>query len=150
MGHVRLTAKQEGFAQDVAAGSSMVDAYTEHYDTKTDNMETIYPEASKVAANHKVSTRVKELTDKAIPDKDIKKFVVGTLVHVMENSDNDGAVVGASKHLGSAIGMFKEVTEAVESTMSIDDLISSMAKGDQKIETMLREHFELPPVESDT
>lgn len=56
-----LTPKQERFAQIYVETGNASEAYRQAYDSKTTNPETIWPEASKVLASHKVATRVMEL-----------------------------------------------------------------------------------------
>ena len=58
-----LTAKQEAFAQAVAGGMTQADAYRSAYDASESLDKTIVEEASKVAANPNVSTRVAELKE---------------------------------------------------------------------------------------
>lgn len=62
-----LTPKQEKFAQCVADGMSQADAYRAAFDVGEDTKpESIYPEASKLMANHNIATRVQELKDKLV------------------------------------------------------------------------------------
>lgn len=143
-----LTKKQEGFALDVAAGMDQTAAYKANYDTKTERDATVYANASVTANKGKVRARIKEHVDKAFDGQDIKEYVLGKLKKQLETGANEGAKMQAAKLLGQTEGMFREVVEASESLMSIDDLVSSMAKGDEKIEAMLRAHFELPPAET--
>ena len=61
MTEVKLTAKQEAFAQAIADGLGQADAYRMAYDAESMKDESIYPQASKLMKNHKVATRVSEL-----------------------------------------------------------------------------------------
>jgi hypothetical protein len=61
MADVKLTAKQELFAQCIADGMGQTDAYRTAYDAKGMKDVTLYPLASKVMSNHKVATRIAEL-----------------------------------------------------------------------------------------
>jgi hypothetical protein len=57
-----LTGKQEAFAQAVASGSTQSDAYRQAYDVSLSCLpETIYENASKLAADANVSPRIQEL-----------------------------------------------------------------------------------------
>ena len=61
MADVKLTAKQELFAQCIADGMGQTDAYRTAYDAESMKDVTLYPLASKVMSNHKVTTRIAEL-----------------------------------------------------------------------------------------
>lgn len=61
MADVKLTAKQELFAQCIADGMGQTDAYRTAYNAKGMKDVTLYPLASKVMSNHKVATRIAEL-----------------------------------------------------------------------------------------
>jgi hypothetical protein len=61
MADVKLTAKQEAFAQGIADGLGQADAYRMAYDAENMKDNTIYPLASKLMNNNKVATRVAEL-----------------------------------------------------------------------------------------
>lgn len=58
---VKLTAKQEGFAQSVVDGLNQSDAYRAHYNVAGSIPERIHVQASLVASNPKVSKRIAEL-----------------------------------------------------------------------------------------
>lgn len=61
MTDVKLTAKQETFAQAIADGLGQADAYRMAYDAESMKDESIYPQASKLMKNPKVATRIGEL-----------------------------------------------------------------------------------------
>jgi phage terminase small subunit len=61
MTDVKLTAKQEAFAQAIADGLGQADAYRFAYDAENMKDESVYPQASKLMKNPKVATRVAEL-----------------------------------------------------------------------------------------
>ena len=58
-----LTAKQENFAQAVAGGMTQADAYRSAYDAVGMQNESLYVEASRVAADPNVSLRIKDLKE---------------------------------------------------------------------------------------
>lgn len=61
-----LTPQQEKFAQEVAKGKTLADAYRVAYPkSKKWGEKTLHPAASKLVADYKVSTRVNDLRDKA-------------------------------------------------------------------------------------
>lgn len=61
MTDVKLTAKQEAFAQAIADGLGQADAYRFAYDAEQMKDETVYPNASRLMNNSKVAARVAEL-----------------------------------------------------------------------------------------
>ena len=61
MADVKLTAKQEAFAQGIANGLGQADAYRTAYDAANMKDETVYPNASRLMSNSKVLARVAEL-----------------------------------------------------------------------------------------
>ena len=136
-----LTAKQEGFAQDVAAGSTLVDAYRDNYDTKTQRDQTAYTEASVLASNPKVTRRVAEHVNKAFDGVDIKDYVLGKLKKQVETGKNEGATQQALKLLGMTQGMYRDVVETSERTLSNEELISQLAEGNEPLAAMLREQL---------
>lgn len=70
-----LTPKQEGFAQDVAAGMSLSDAYRKHYDCSGYTDKSIWEDSSHLAANPKVGSRIRVLK-RAIEDEALKDFTI--------------------------------------------------------------------------
>jgi hypothetical protein len=66
MADVKLTAKQELFAQCIADGMGQTDAYRTAYDAEGMKDVTLYPLASKVMSNHKVATRIAELKSQVV------------------------------------------------------------------------------------
>jgi phage terminase small subunit len=61
MADVKLTAKQELFAQCIADGMGQADAYRTAYDSNTASEGSIYVQASNLMKNSKVALRVDEL-----------------------------------------------------------------------------------------
>jgi hypothetical protein len=66
MADVKLTAKQEAFAQAIADGMGQADAYRMAYDAEGMKDVTLYPLASKLMNNNKVATRVAELKSQVV------------------------------------------------------------------------------------
>jgi phage terminase small subunit len=56
-----LTANQEAFVQNIIKGMSQADAYRSAYPNQRMSDKTIWESASKLMANHKVTTRLTEL-----------------------------------------------------------------------------------------
>jgi hypothetical protein len=61
MTNIKLTAKQEAFAQAIADGLGQADAYRMAYDTEGMADSTIYPKASRMLNEGKIRARVDEL-----------------------------------------------------------------------------------------
>ena len=66
MTDVKLTAKQEAFAQAIADGLGQADAYRFAYDAEQMKDETVYPNASRLMNNSKVAARVAELKSQVV------------------------------------------------------------------------------------
>ena len=66
MAEVKLTAKQEAFAQAIADGLGQADAYRFAYDAEQMKDETVYPNASRLMNNSKVAARVAELKSQVV------------------------------------------------------------------------------------
>ena len=60
-GALKLTAKQEAFAQAIFAGKSQADAYRQSYDASGMTPKQVYEEASKLVRHPKVAQRIAEL-----------------------------------------------------------------------------------------
>ena len=63
---MKLTAKQEKFAQEIAKGKTQYEAYVLSYYTKNMKRECIDTEASLLSNNQKITQRVKELTQESL------------------------------------------------------------------------------------
>jgi hypothetical protein len=61
MTNIKLTAKQEAFAQAIADGLGQADAYRVAYDAEGMADSTIYPKASRMLNEGKIRARVDEL-----------------------------------------------------------------------------------------
>jgi hypothetical protein len=90
-----LTSKQEAFAQAVASGMSQSDAYRTCYDVGVDTLdETVWEQASRIANEYKVSTRIKALKDE-IAEKALWTRLDS--VRVLSEIANDTAVRAGEK-----------------------------------------------------
>jgi len=61
MADVKLTAKQEAFAQAIADGMGQADAYRMAYDAEGMKDNTVYPKASRMMNEGKIRARIDEL-----------------------------------------------------------------------------------------
>jgi hypothetical protein len=112
----RLTGKQEAFAQAVAKGAVLSDAYREAYDAERMKDKTIWEEACKLAQNPKVSARVKTLQAQMEEDRRTREarreeFVLKRLQEEAMQADTDGARVRALELLGKTVGLFSDRVE---------------------------------------
>jgi len=97
----KLTAKQEHFAQLVAAGSTQAEAYRQAYDVSPDaSPVTAYANGSKLAKHTKVALRIQELqaaTEAARAAKrdgwtiQIRDLIVDRIAPRSANSITDGS-----------------------------------------------------------
>lgn len=102
-----LTAKQEAFAQAVVnGGMNQSEAYRSVYDVSEDaNPKTIHEEASKVANNRKVATRIKQLK---LANEELNAWSrldsINALKSVVDNPDKAGDIINAVKELNAMHG----------------------------------------------
>ena len=116
-----LTAKQEAFAQAVAAGATQSDAYRQAYNVSPDtNPDTVCENASHLASNTNVAPRIQEL--KAALQKNIAERQVWTLDRIVTAAEEHRqlalqggpkgvpAANGALELIGRATGLLTERT----------------------------------------
>ena len=117
----RLTAKQEAFAQLVAKGSMLVEAYREAGYMPNGSDKTQWEAASRLMANSKVLARVKQLQadmeeDRRTIERRREEYVLKRLQEEAEQADTDGARVRALELMGKTIGMFTDRVETDDKT----------------------------------
>ena len=66
MTEIKLTAKQEAFAQAIADGMGQADAYRMAYDAEGMKDSTVYPKASRMMNEGKIRARVDELKSQVV------------------------------------------------------------------------------------
>jgi hypothetical protein len=102
-----LTAKQEAFAQAVASGASLIDAYTSCYDvTSEERSNGLYVDASKLMSDPNITLRVNQLKDE-IASKALWTRIdsVTALRGVVDGVDSRGTeITGAVKVLNEMHG----------------------------------------------
>jgi len=128
---MKLTSKQESFAKSVATGefTSLSAAYSKHYKTNKMKPATIHQEASKLAANPKITHRINELreridratTSATLSDRDKVLEKLRVLLDTREQGQHVSHQLRAAQLLGQSIGMFKDVVET-QQTRSADDI----------------------------
>ena len=112
----RLTAKQESFAQKVAAGSILSDAYRESYSAENMADKTVWSEACRLAQNPKVATRIKAIQADMEADHRTRaarreEYVLKRLQEEAEQAETDGSRVRALELLGKTVGLFTDKVE---------------------------------------
>lgn len=111
-----LTEKQEGYARDVAKGSTLVSAYRNNYDCSGMSESTTHNEASKLLDNPRVAARIKRLIDDAnarhqVDAARIRRHVMDNLLKESIDMDSPASArISALVALGKidVVGMFKE------------------------------------------
>ena len=111
----RLTGKQEAFAQQVAKGSVLSDAYREAYNAENMKDKTIWEEACKLAQHPKVSARIKAIqsdmeTDRRMLRLRREEYVLRRLQEEAEGADTSSSKIRALELLGKTTGLFADKT----------------------------------------
>ena len=111
----RLTGKQEAFAQQVAKGSVLSDAYREAYNAENMKDKTIWEEACKLAQHPKVSARIKSIqadmeTDRRMIALRREEYVLRRLQEEAEGADTSSSKIRALELLGKTTGLFADKT----------------------------------------
>ena len=111
-----LTGKQESFAQKVAAGAVLSDAYREAYSAENMKDSTVWSEACKLAQHPKVSARVKAIQADIEADHRTRaarreEYVLKRLQEEAEGAETDGARVRALELLGKSVSLFTDRVE---------------------------------------
>lgn len=108
----RLTGKQEAFAQAVARGMTLHDAYRASYDAAKMGTPTVYQAASKLMDNEFIQARVKELvetrTDRSLmADRQrVRQYVFDRLMLESKNEESPPAArIKALELLGKVRGV---------------------------------------------
>lgn len=100
-----MTAKQEAFAQAVADGMTLADAYRKAYPKQAMKDDVVWVRASELMKHGKVAVRVAELRE-ALAEKQLwtREESVQTLRGVIANPDSAKDVVAAVKELNAMHG----------------------------------------------
>jgi hypothetical protein len=104
MADIKLTAKQEAFAQGIADGLGQADAYRMAYDAEGMKDSTIYSKASLLMSDGKVRARVDELKSQ-VAEKQLWSREMSVKALVQAYREGSGAVkVSAVKELNAMHG----------------------------------------------
>ncbi len=127
---VKLTAKQEGFAQSVVDGMNQSDAYRAHYRTADMIPATIHERSSELAANGKVAGRISEL--KAATSREIVKaraWDQSRFIDEAEENLNRAREANQLAPANGALALIGKVTGIVaETTTSPDTALDAILK----------------------
>ena len=105
-----LTSKQEKFAQLVASGKNQSDAYRQAYDAENMTDKTIHETACEVAANPKVSARIKKLREPAVRkieltvEKLLERF--NDALELAEETDQPSAMTATLREMGKLADLY--------------------------------------------
>lgn len=118
MPHVKLTAKQEAFAQGIADGLGQADAYRRAYDAGGMKDNSIYPKASELMKNGKVAARIAELKA-SVQEKQLWSREMSVKALVQAYKEGSGSVkVAAVKELNAMHGYNEPAKLAVNAQVS--------------------------------
>ena len=136
----RLTGKQEAFAQLVAKGAMLVEAYREAGYMPNGSDKTQWEAASRLMANSKVLARVKQLQadmeeDRRTIERRREEYVLKRLQEEAERAETDGSRVRALELIGKTIGMFTDRVETDDKTERAASDIEAELR--QKLERLL-------------
>jgi len=123
-----LTAKQEAFAQEVAKGSTLADAYRKAYNTEKMKPSSVWNNASQLMQRTQVAHRV-EAIQQAMEQSSLhdtarlKRLVLERLHVEATNEDNsDASRVRSLELLGKTVAMFSDRVEQVETSRSASEI----------------------------
>jgi uncharacterized protein YggE len=106
---MKLTAKQENFAQAIADGMTQADAYRTAFNVRPGTKpESIYDSASKVMGNPEVAQRVADLKEKlekkALWSREMSVKALVKSYQLAEKGENPQAMTGAIKEINAMLG----------------------------------------------
>lgn len=114
MPHVKLTAKQEAFAQGIADGLGQADSYRRAYGNDDWKDSTIYPVASRLMKNSKIVARIAELRvgvqERQLWSREMSVKALVAAYKVASNGNSASGMTGAIKELNAMHG-FNEPTK---------------------------------------
>ena len=133
---MKLTDKQEKFAQGIAKGLTQADAYRDAYDCENMKPESIWCNASQLASDTKVMQRIDELKERALKRFDI---TVDDLIFELEEAREMGklnsqpsAMVSASMGKAKLLGLITDKAE-VKGNMNVT-MMPSVKVGGKELE----------------
>lgn len=127
-----LTKKQDLFANAVADGHNLSDAYRHAYDAENMKPNVIHVEASRLAAHPNVALRIDEISyennvDQRMQASVRRGFVLDGLEQEALHAPTAHARVRALELLGKSVGLFGATPE-VERTRTIEEMENELRK----------------------
>lgn len=116
-----MTEKQLAFAEGVASGMTLSDAYRAAYDTSQSTDKTVWENACRLVRHHKVKTRLEQI---AREREEARRMLASSdaaaalevLRRMMERADSDATKVRAAELLAKAAGVFTDKVEIEDKT----------------------------------
>lgn len=116
-----MTEKQLAFAEGVASGMTLSDAYRAAYDTSQSTDKTVWENACRLVRHHKVKARLEQI---AREREEARRMLASsdaaaaleTLRRMMERADSDATKVRAAELLAKAAGVFTDKVEIEDKT----------------------------------
>jgi hypothetical protein len=127
-----LTEKQEAFAQAVASGSNLSDAYRSSYEASGMADSTIWTQASLLLSNQKVTARLMVLNSEKEQQRRMMAVsraerVLQRLEGLADNAVTESVRVRANELLGKTAGLFTDQVEITDTTdRSVADIQQSI------------------------
>ena len=120
---IGLTDKQEKFARLVSDGEKLTSAYRKVYNVKNTTKEkSVWEQASALASNLKVASRISALTrlkdeDHSTQVRRRSEYVLRKLQEEVERIDNRSSEkIQALALLGKSVGLFTDKIETIDSS----------------------------------
>jgi len=116
---VSLTPKQEKFAQNVAAGMSLSDAYRASYDASKSNKQTVNQRAHEINGKSEIAARIKQLKEQ-LSERQLwsREDSIKKLIDVMSDArPND--IIAAIKELNNMQGFNAPKKMQIEAEMNL-------------------------------
>ena len=114
--HMALTSKQEKYAQARADGLGKTEAYKAAFNTEKMKPETINNSAYKLEQNGDIAARIEQLRQQ-LSERGLwgREDSVRALKSIVDNPDNQGAIISAVKELNAMHGYNAPVKVDVDS-----------------------------------
>jgi hypothetical protein len=116
---VSLTPKQEKFAQNVAKGMSLSDAYRASYDASKSNKQTVNQRAHEINGKSEITARIKQLKEQ-LSERQLwsREDSIKKLIDVMSDArPND--IIAAIKELNNMQGFNAPKKMQIEAEMNL-------------------------------
>ena len=127
----RLTGKQECFAQQVALGRPLSDAYRTSYNAQGMQAPCVWTAASRMASHPKVALRIKALMAEKEAQRRMQgmtraEVVLSQLEDIASTAPSDLARLRALELLGKHLGLFAATQQASQQGKSPDHIQSDI------------------------